>query len=92
MDLILLYFASFLAFALIGWDKHLKECSTHRIPEAVLLLSAVAFGAFGALCGMILFEHKTDKSLFKVGVPVLVALQLGFFIFLRVVIGTLLDL
>ena len=41
------------------------------------LLTFLLFGAFGALCGMILFNHKTHKPLFYITVPILAILQIA---------------
>ena len=70
------------AFALMGIDKSRARRKRRRIPEAVLILSAVAGGGIGALAGMFLFRHKTRKKKFTVGIPVIMAMQTGFFLLL----------
>ena len=47
-----------------------------RVPEKNLLLLAVVGGSVGALLGMYLFRHKTLHRVFRVGVPVILAVQL----------------
>ena len=66
-----------LTFLLFAWDKHLAYYNLRRVPEAVLFLMSLLFGAFGALCGMILFNHKTKHVSFLIIVPLLTALQLA---------------
>lgn len=66
-----------LAFGLFGYDKHGAVCRSWRIPELVLLLATLFLGAFGSLCGMIVFHHKTRKPIFTAGVPVLLFLQVA---------------
>ena len=70
-----IFSANVVAFALYGYDKHQAHYHEWRIPEIVLLLAAVPLSAFGALCGMVIFSHKTRKTLFLVAIPVLLLLQ-----------------
>lgn len=75
-DLFIIYIASILTFALFGWDKHLAIYQKRRIPEFVLLLFSFLCGAFGALCAMIFFRHKTHNRKFIISIPLLLILQL----------------
>lgn len=86
IDLIILFIANILTFALYGYDKHLATYNKFRIPEAVLLLFAFLCGAFGAYCAMWLFRHKTHKPLFYITVPILLFLQIGGDILLRLLV------
>ena len=77
------------AFLLFGADKASARFGPEhgspggvRIPERVLLGVAALGAAPGALAAMQLFRHKTQKPLFKWGVPGLLFLQLGLFGFL----------
>jgi len=54
-----------------GIDKVKAKRASWRISEACLLTLAFLMGAVGALCGMYLFRHKTTKPKFKLGVPLL---------------------
>ncbi len=65
------------AFAAFGIDKWKAVRHRWRIPEATLLGLSLIGGALGGLAGMRLFHHKTRKARFFVGVPVMLALQLG---------------
>ena len=66
------------AYLLFGYDKYCAKRDAWRIPEATLLLAALAGGAAGALLGMKMFRHKTKKPLFSIGVPLLLAAQTVF--------------
>ena len=66
-----------ITFLLFAWDKHLAYYKRQRVPEVVLLIMSFLFGAFGALCSMIFFNHKTRKPLFYVTVPILAILQIA---------------
>lgn len=81
------YVMSLLTFALFAWDKHLAVYNKNRIPEAVLLLFAFLDGAFGALCAMVIFHHKTNHKKFTITVPILVVLQLAVIIAFRLLFG-----
>ena len=70
IDLIILFIASILTFALFAYDKHL----------------AFLGGAFGAFCAMQLFRHKTHKPLFYITVPILMILQIGADILIRLLV------
>lgn len=82
-DLFFIYIMSLLTFAMYGWDKHLAVYNKTRIPELILLLFTFLGGAFGALCGMILFKHKTLHKMFLICVPIFLVLQLTIVILFR---------
>ena len=63
------------AFLLFGLDKWKAKNHRWRVPERTLLLFAAAGGSAGALLGMYLFHHKTNKPKFYLGVPAILALQ-----------------
>lgn len=66
-----------LAFALFGVDKARARRGEWRIPEKTLMLVAALGGSLGALAGMQAFRHKTRKPLFRIGVPVLLAVTIA---------------
>lgn len=66
-----------LTFVLWGVDKAKAKAGAWRIPESVLLLAAIFGGSVGALAGMLVFHHKTQKWQFKLGVPVLLLYHVG---------------
>ncbi len=68
------------AFVLMGIDKRRARRGMRRIPEAVLMLSALLGGGIGALAGMILFRHKTRKTKFTVGIPAILVMEILFFL------------
>ncbi|MDD7319110.1 MAG: DUF1294 domain-containing protein [Prevotella sp.] len=67
---------SILTFVLFAWDKHLAYYGRTRMPEFLLLSLSLLGGAFGALCGMIFFHHKTLHKSFTISVPIFLYLQL----------------
>ena len=74
---ILLIFLNLIAFLLFGLDKYLAIHNKHRIKEKFLIISAVMFGAIGAIVGMYTFHHKTKKAKFYITVPLLLLFQIA---------------
>lgn len=70
IGLIYLAVVNLAAFFLYGLDKWKATRKKWRIPERVLLGSAVLGGGLGALLGMKIWHHKTRKVKFMYGVPV----------------------
>jgi len=64
-----------LVFLTYGLDKRRAKQNRRRISEKILLLSAALLGGPGALLGMYAFRHKTKHTKFKVGVPLLLVLN-----------------
>ena len=65
------------AFCLYGIDKSAAIKQKQRIPNKVLLGSAVIGGSVGALAGMYTFRHKTKKWYYTVTVPVILLIQIA---------------
>ena len=79
MKLLLIYFLIINVITLIayGMDKWRAKKNKWRIPERTLILLAVIGGSIGALAGMYVFRHKTQHLKFKIGVPLILGIQLG---------------
>ena len=63
-------------FLLMLADKRKAIQNRWRIPERVLLGTALFGGSIGCYAGMHLFRHKTKHLKFAVGIPVILALQI----------------
>ena len=72
----IVYTMSLLTVVLFAYDKHCATYGKWRIPEWILITCSVVMGAFGGLCGMVFFNHKTAKPLFYIFVPVLLFVQI----------------
>ncbi len=59
-----------------GIDKLKAKRGRRRISEATLLLCAFLLGGWGAIFGMVLFNHKTSKIKFRMLVPIAVILEI----------------
>lgn len=58
-------------------DKARAGQGASRVPESTLLGLALIGGSLGALLGMYLVRHKTQKWYFKFTVPVMLAAQVA---------------
>ncbi len=65
-----------LLFICMGRDKAAAKAGTRRTPETTLLALAVLGGSVGGLLGMALFRHKTRKPAFRIGLPLILIVQL----------------
>jgi len=68
-----------LAFLIMGYDKRQAEKNKRRISEKTLLLFAFFLGGPGICLGMYVFRHKTQKNIFKYGIPFLIIWDIWFF-------------
>lgn len=64
-------------FLLMLADKLKAKRGAWRIPEKTLLGVAAAGGSVGSLLGMYLFRHKTKYIKFTLGIPLILAAQIG---------------
>lgn len=60
-----------LSFAMMGIDKKKAKNHRYRISENILIALSIIGGAIGTLIGIIVFKHKTSKSKFYIGVPII---------------------
>ena len=70
--LLVVNLAAFIAF---GADKHAAVSGRWRTRESTLLGLCLIGGAAGGLAAMHLFHHKTRKSVFAVGIPLMIVAQ-----------------
>ncbi len=64
-------------FILYGADKVFAKKKCRRIRESILLLLPLFMGSFGAMFGMVVFNHKTSKPRFRVWIPAEVVLHIA---------------
>lgn len=84
MEVLLWYLlaVNILTFIMFNVDKWYASTGGWRIPERNLLIACLLGGAPGGYLGMKYAHHKTRKSIFSFGVPVLGITQLVLFIWL----------
>ena len=64
-----------LTFLIFGIDKRKARKGKWRIPEDTLIWLSIVGGSVGALLGMYLFRHKTQKRKFTLGIPAILIAQ-----------------
>ena len=74
--LIYLLIINALGFCLMLADKIKAKKNRWRIPERVLMGTAILGGSLGVFMGMRLFRHKTLHPKFSIGVPILLAVHI----------------
>ena len=79
MKLLLLYLLIINAagFLLMLVDKFKARRNLWRIPERTLMGVARLGGSGGCLLGMYAVRHKTQHPKFTIGIPVILAVQIG---------------
>ena len=77
-----LIFISIITFILFALDKIRATRKQWRIPEAVLLGFSFVGGGLGAFLAMKIFRHKTKKSKFSFGIPLMLLVQIGVIIYI----------
>lgn len=77
MKYVLIYLACANLFSLflMGFDKYKAIHHRWRISEAALFGAALIGGGLGSTMGMILFNHKTRHTSFRIGLPLILILQ-----------------
>lgn len=76
-----LVFINLVTFLVFGLDKlkakrKASRPSTRRVPEKTLFLLALLGGSAGALLGMRAWRHKTLHRSFRIGIPLILLLQI----------------
>ncbi|MBE6941875.1 MAG: DUF1294 domain-containing protein [Ruminococcaceae bacterium] len=67
-------------------DKRRAQRNLWRIPERTLIAVALLGGSLGALLGMKLFRHKTKHDKFRIGIPIILSVQILFAVLIYIFI------
>ena len=76
VSLIYLALINIVTFFVYWKDKKAAEKGKDRVKIVTLLSLSFIGGSIGALCGMYILHHKTNKSYFTVGVPLMIVMQI----------------
>lgn len=68
-------------FLMMFLDKQKARHKQWRIPEKALFLAALLGGSLGTTLGMELCRHKTKHWYFKYGMPLILLIQTGLFLY-----------
>ncbi len=74
-----------LGFLVMGLDKHKAKMAERRIPENTLFMFTILGGGVGTIAGMYVFHHKTKKMKFRVGMPLILILEILIFVYFKYV-------
>lgn len=74
---IILYFIviNLIGVGIMALDKYKAEKGYWRIPENTLFLVTLLGGGIGTMFGMYKFRHKTKKTKFIIGFPVILVIE-----------------
>lgn len=61
---------NFIVFLTYGMDKRRAKKNRWRISEKVLLTFSFCMGSIGAMVGCRVFRHKTQKTKFRILLPI----------------------
>ena len=75
--LIYLLLINLIGFLAMFLDKQKSKKEKWRIPEKTLFLFALLGGSLGTTLGMNTFRHKTKHWYFKLGMPLILGLQIA---------------
>jgi len=73
---IYIFFLNALGFISMWYDKKMAQTGSWRVKEKTLLFIAILGGSIGSLLGMYIFRHKTKHPRFKIGIPVIISMQI----------------
>ena len=65
-----------ITYIIYAIDKYKSMHHNWRIRESTLIMLAVIGGSVGALLAMYTVRHKTKHNKFRIGVPVILAVQI----------------
>jgi len=69
-------------FFIYGIDKYKAKKSKWRVSEKILITLAILGGSIGAWIGIKIWHHKTKHQKFKLGIPIIIGIQICLLIYL----------
>ncbi|WP_081006153.1 DUF1294 domain-containing protein [Clostridium baratii] len=74
--IIYLFLINIFGLLLMFIDKQKAKRHKWRISENTLILISILGGSIGSIMGMQLFRHKTKHVKFKLGLPIILIMQI----------------
>lgn len=81
---IYIFLINILGFLLMYIDKQKTINNKWRISETSLLSLSIVGGSIGIYIGMNKFRHKTKHNKFKIGIPIIIFIQVFFIVLSKV--------
>ncbi len=81
---IYIFLINVLGFLLMYIDKQKAINNEWRISETSLLSLSIVGGSIGIYIGMNKFRHKTKHKKFKIGIPIIIFIQVFFIVLPKV--------
>ena len=82
MEIKYIVLLNIITFLAMYKDKRNAIENKWRVSEKAFLTAALAGGAVGIYFGMYTFRHKTKKNLFRIGMPVIIIIQILLYLFI----------
>lgn len=79
-------FLNIYLYYVMGKDKEYAKKNMPRIPESHFMTFSILGGALGCMLGMFHYRHKTKHNKFRIGLPVILAIQI---VLIFLIIGVL---
>lgn len=73
--LVYIIIINIIGFFVMYIDKNKAKKGHYRISEKAIFITAILLGALGVYLGMYKFRHKTRHTLFTVGIPVCIIIN-----------------
>ena len=80
--LIYLLAINLIGFLAMGFDKVKAKKNFWRTKEKTLFTIAAIGGSIGAIIGMYVFRHKTKHNSLVLGLPLILAVQIGILLYI----------
>lgn len=79
--IIYLIIINIITFAAMGIDKKRAKFGKWRISEYTLFILVLLGGGIGGIAGMYVFRHKTKKTRFVIGFPMILIFEIFIIIY-----------
>ena len=83
--IIYLIIINLLGFLVMFIDKRKAKKEKWRISEKTLFILTWLGGGIGTISGMYKFRHKTKKKKFTIGMPIILIIEILFFIYMIII-------
>lgn len=67
-------------------DKRKAKKNKRRIPEKTLFILVMLGGGIGGIAGMYTFRHKTKKTRFVIGFPLILIIEIITYILIKYIL------